>query len=189
MTFIQKSMLLLALIWLQGCGEYFVLSTPSTPQSTLKSISSDLTIGVEEVRLPKYLFKREIAVANSRSHVSFLSNAQWAEDLDEGLTRRLVAYLQRKLNTPRVFAYPWGVEEQPRYVLLLTINQFVKQNGRVYLDAAWQIRNTRTQSSIARRYQTEVVAGDSASEIVDAMDRAFMQLEEAIGDSVATVAR
>ena len=70
---------LIALLGLSGCvsSNYYVLSTASQPGVTYRY--KNQVIGVEKITVPKYLFKREIAVAKSASQIIFLDGAVWAE--------------------------------------------------------------------------------------------------------------
>jgi len=137
-----------------GSGNYYILSNPSQPAHTRQM---HMSIGVETVTVPKYLFKRDLAVAKSSNHIVFLSGAQWAEDMDEGLTRRIVSYLQRALHNPDVHAYPWG------------------------LDASWSLEDTQSGRSTSHLFSTVVETGGSdAQHIVRAMDRAFGNFEAAL---------
>jgi len=171
---------LLLLLALGGCGtsSYYVLSTAPQPATTYSHVKG--AIGVEKVSVPKYLFKREIAVARSNSQVTFLSGASWAEDVDEGLTQRLVSYLQKKFNKPEVYSYPWGVSSQPRIKVKVQISRFIAQGDRVYLDASIRLENMQTGKRKAKLFSTSVPSGSSASSIVEAMDRAFDRLEEEV---------
>ena len=88
---------LIILFTLNGCvssGNYYILSQPSQPTATYANKSR--IIGVEKVTVPAYLYKREVAVAKTLSQISLLSGAVWGEDLDEGLTQRLISFLQKK---------------------------------------------------------------------------------------------
>ncbi len=161
-----------------GSGNYYILSNPSQPTQVRQVHTS---IGVETVTVPKYLFKRNIAVAKSSNRIVFLSGAQWAEEMDEGLTRRIVTYLQRALHNPNVHAYPWGVEQQPKRILKIAVSRFIAQNGKVYLDASWSVEDTQSGRSTSYLFSTEVEAGGSDAEhIVAAMDRAFGRFEAAL---------
>ncbi|KYJ87191.1 hypothetical protein AS592_11875 [Sulfurovum riftiae] len=169
---------------LTGCvsSNYYVLSTAPQPATTYRYVNG--TIGVEKVIVPKYLFKREIAVAKSASQVTFLSGASWAEDIDEGLTQRLISFLQKKFNKPEVYNYPWDVGEQPRIKVKVQISRFIAQGDRVYLDASIQLENMRTGKRKAKLFSTTVPSGSSASSIVAAMDRAFDRLEEEVAEGI-----
>ena len=167
------------------------LTTTSTFSLLLHSLQSysskSRVIGVEKVIVPKYLFKREIAVAKSSSQISFLPGASWAEDLDEGLTQRLIGFLQKKFNQPNVYAYPWGVDRQPATKVKVQITRFIAQGDKVYLDANWEAENMHTHQRKARLFSTTVPTSSDASSIVSAMDRAFGELEESVAKGLRGV--
>lgn len=169
---------------LGGCisSNYYVLSTPSLPANTYAY--KPTSIGVEKVTVPEYMFKREIAVAESASQIRLLSNATWGEDLDAGLTQRLIGFLQKKFNQPEVYAYPWNVDRQPDRKINVHISRFIAQGDKVYLDANWAVENMHTHQSKARLFSTTVQTSNQSDEIVAAMDRAFGQLEEVIAGGV-----
>jgi len=172
--------ILFVLMVLGGCvsSNYYVLSTAPQPATIYSNISG--SIGVEKVIVPKYLFEREIAVAKSSSQVTFLGGASWAEDIDEGLTQRLISFLQKKFNKPEVYNYPWDMHEQPRVKVKVQVSRFIAQGDRVYLDASIQLENMKTGKRKARLFSTTVPSGSNASSIVTAMDKAFGQLEEQV---------
>lgn len=169
---------------LSGCmsGEYYVLSNASTPNKTYAYTKQ--RIGVEKVTVPEYLFKRELAVAKSSSEVIFLSDATWAEDLNIGLTQRLISFLQKKFNQPHVYAYPWGTDRQPSKKVKVTVSRFIAQGNKVYLDANWEVENLRTGRSKAGLFSTAVPTSKNSKSIISAMDRAFGQLEETVANGV-----
>lgn len=175
-----------ALLIVSGCAfnNYYVLSTASQPKESYSYKSQ--VIGVEKVTVPKYLFKREIAVAKSSNQIVFLGGAAWAEDMDAGLTRRVIAFLQKKFKQPRVYAYPWGMDREPDIKVKVHISRFIAQNNHVYLDANWEVKSMRTEKSSVKLFSTTVPTQSDADSIVDAMDRAFGELEEdvALGVSV-----
>ena len=171
---------LLTAFLLSGCfsSKYYVLSNASAPEKTYTH--SKMTIGVEKVSVPEYLFKRDIAVAESSNEIEFLSDAVWAEDLDAGLTRRLVQFLQKKFNQPNVHPYPWGIENQPTKKVKVQISRFIAQGDKVYLDANWEVKNMSTGRSKAKLFATTVATQSDADSIVSSMDKAFRELEETI---------
>ena len=169
---------------LSGClsSNYYVLSTASHPTQTYNY--SHKVIGVEKVTVPEYLFKREIAVAESSSKIRLLSNATWAEDLDAGLTQRLIRFIQKKFNAPNVYHYPWGLDSQPTEKIKVQISRFIAQGDMVYLDANWQVENMKTGKIKARLFSTTVPTSGEANDIVSSMDKAFSQLEETVANGV-----
>lgn len=167
-----------------GCtlSNYYVLSTASQPKESY--VYKPQIIGVEKVTVPEYLFKREIAVAKSSSEVIFLNGSQWAEDMDTGLTRRLIAYLQKKFKQPGVYAYPWGTDSQPDIKVKVQVSRFIAQGKSVYLDANWEVRDMQTDKRKLKLFSTTVPTQTDAGSIVDAMNKAFTKLEEDVARGV-----
>ena len=183
--FNRTAFLLAIALLVSGCtfsSNYYVLSISKQPSVTYEQTKR--SIGVEKVTVPKYLFKRELAVAKSSSQVAFLSGAVWAEDMDEGLTNRLIGFLQKKFQQPRVYPYPWGVSDQPGLKIKVQISRFIAQGNKIYLDANWEIEDMKSHKKIARLFNTSVMTKSDATSIVDAMDRAFGELEEKVAKGV-----
>ncbi len=179
-----KIAMILTLLFIYGCGSkgFYILSTVQNPQTIYKSRYK--SIGVEKITLPQYLFKREIAVAKSSSQVTFISGV-WAEDLDRGLTNRVIGYLQKKFNIPNVKAYPWGTDKQPNLIVQIQITRFIAQGDKVYLYANWKVENTSSGKSISKLFNTTTPT-DSKDEanIVASMDSAFGELEDDIARGI-----
>lgn len=170
----------MVLLSLNGCfsNHYYILSTPSTPKHTYTK--HPMRIGVEKVTLPKYLFKHEIAVAASTNEVVFVSDGTWAEDLDEGLTLRVIGFLRKKFNQPNIDAYPWGTDKQPHKIIHIAISRFIAQDHIVYLDAAWEIKNMQTGHARSKLFSTAIPTDMTTPNIITSMNQAFSQLEENI---------
>ena len=177
--------ILMALLGFSGCvtsSNYYVLSV--APQPATVYAHNNRIIGVEKVTVPEYLYKREIAVAKTSSQITMLSGSVWGEDLDAGLTQRLISFLQKKFKQPSVYAYPWGIDRQPSVKVNVVITRFIAQGDKVYLDANWEIMNISTHKRKAKLFNTSVATSSDAASIVDAMDRAFGQLEEDVARGV-----
>jgi len=175
-----------ALFILNGCfsaSNFYVLSVASQPQSTY--VSNHRSIGVEKVTIPAYMFKRQIAFAKSPSQIAYMSSAEWGEDLDEGLTNRLISFLQKKFSEPRVYQYPWQTDTPPYKKVKLQITRFIAYGDRVYLDANWEIETLATGKRRSRLFSTSVATkAGSAASIVASMDAAFRQLEESVASGL-----
>ena len=178
MTILSTAMLLFLLSGCVSSSNYYVLSVASQPGTVYPK--QNRSIGVEKVTIPAYLYKREIAIAKSPSQIGFISGSEWGEDLDEGLTHRLISFLQKKFRQPRVYVFPWNTDSIPSQVVKLNITRFIAYGDRVYLDANWEIKSKSGQTR-SRLFTTSVPtkSGEAAS-IVASMDAAFRQLEESI---------
>ena len=166
-----------------GSSNYYVLSVASQPNKVYAH--KNRVIGVEKVTIPAYLYKREIAIAKSPSQIGFMSGSEWGEDLDQGLTNRLISFLQKKFRQPRVYEYPWNTDSKPSRKVKLQITRFIAYGDSVYLDANWEVENLSTGGSRSRLFSTSVptTSGNAAS-IVASMDAAFRQLEESIANGL-----
>lgn len=184
--FNKKSLLALSLVLgLSGCfsSHYYILSTALQPEYIYEH--SKLSIGVEKVTVPKYLFKREIAVAKSASEVTFVSDGTWAEDMDTGLTTRLISFLQKKFNAPNVHLYPWDTNKQPDKKVTLHISRFIAEKEYVYLEASWEIITMKTTHKTAKLFQERFKIERLDTEgIVETMHKAFGLLEAAIAHNI-----
>jgi len=173
---------LITLLGLNGClsttSNYYVLSVASQPTSVYAT--SNMVIGVEKVTVPGYLYKRDIAIAQSNSQITLLGNALWGEDLDAGLTNRLIGFLQKKFNQPNVYSYPWGIDQQPDIKVSVHVSRFIAQGDYVYLDATWSVENIKTKRRKARLFSTKVATKSDPQSIVSSMDKAFAEFEETI---------
>lgn len=168
----------ITVMMLAGCGatsSYYMLSVPTIPTKTYAALHK--SIGVEKVTLPSYFDKRLLAVAHSSSQIRFHSSAVWAEDMNTGLTNRLIGYLQKTFHQPQVYAYPWDTHTQPELKVRVQVTRFIAQGDRVYLDANWEIANLQNNTHQAKLFSTSVKTGNNAENIVQAMDSAFSQLE------------
>lgn len=186
MNILKTLLILLALFGLNGClsgaKNYYILSVASTPTTTYTARNK--VIGVEKVTVPGYLYKRDLAVAQSNSKITLLGNALWGEDLDAGLTQRLIGFLQKKFNQPNVYAYPWGITRQPDVKVSVQITRFIAQGDKVYLDATWSLENIKTKRRVARLFSTTVPTKHDTESIVSSMDRAYSQFEETVAHGI-----
>ena len=184
---VVKIFLTLAMLFgLQGClsssKNYYILSMVSQPSKVYTSHKN--IIGVEKLTVPAYLYKRDIAIAKSNSQITLLGNALWGEDLDTGLSNRLIGFLQKKFNQPDVYAYPWGIDKQPDVKVSVQITRFIAQENHVYLDATWSLEDIKTKRREARLFSTKVVTSSNVGSIVNAMDMTFSKFEETVARGI-----
>ena len=128
--------------------------------------------------------KRKLTVATSANQITQLHDASWGEDMDSGLTQRLISFFQKKFSQPDVYAYPWGVDRQPDIKVKVQINRFLAQGDMVYLDANYVITHIKSKKSRAFMFNTSIKTSQEANAIVASMDKAFGKLEEDIASKI-----
>ena len=178
----------LSLLLLNGCSShntFYILSTASSPKTVYPLKSS--IVGVESIVVPRYLFKREIAIAISSHEVDFLADASWAEDLNEGLTRRLINFLQKKFQLGSIYHYPWNLSQAADFKVTVHISRFIFLDGFVYLEADWQVYKAIKSQSFSKLSSIKIPTLNNKNSIVRAMDLAFAELEVEIADTLIRV--
>lgn len=182
--------LYLTLFTLVSCSsapkDLYVLSTVKEP--AIKLTQNHTYIGVENITLPQYLNGQGIPVAKNPNEIFMLGGAKWAEALDTGLTNRLIMFLQKKFQLPTVYHYPWDIRAASGLKIKVRITHFIAQDDHVYLDANWQINKLDNDVIIAELFRTHLPADlSSAAAVVNAMDKAFSQLETQIAETIQKI--
>ncbi len=179
---------LILIILFSGCAmsskNYYILSdtTPIKIVPISKTISS---VGVANIELPEYLLKGAIPMQKKSQKISFSKSDFWGVDMDKALSNRLVSYLQKRLNMPAVYNYPWGVRGQKVDTkLYLKISHFIAIENIVYLDASWQWidKNGDTNSHLFSKKSES--KSDDIEDVVKEMNTLFRKLEESIASSM-----
>ncbi len=171
-----------------GCSSHriggYLLQEPTLEIPPLGKI--DLAIGVERIALPQYLKRGFVVYENDRGELVEERDAKWAVHLPDALTDRLIAYLQERLHSPRIYHYPWQTHSEPPLLLRVTIDRFIAHEGRLLLRAQWQLYDTKDRHLKSGIYRTTVPLSPrfKAQEIVEAMNLAFSRLEEEIARSI-----
>lgn len=175
------------LLLLVGCSSttaknLYIFSMPTEPP--MKYESMGMTIGVEQVIIPKYLARREISLVKNSNQLLLLKNAIWAENLDVELTSHLINFLQKKFQQPAVYLYPWDASHSKGVTVELRITRYITQNKQLYLDASWEVNSLTNDKRVIKLFSIVVATNPTAEAIVNAMDQAFRQLEEEIAKSI-----
>ena len=175
-------------LFLGGCSivgkNYYILldTTPIEVLSISKSISS---IGVANIELPEYLLKGGIPIHDKAQNISFSTSDFWGVAMDKELSNRLISYIQKRLNMPEVYNYPWGVRGvKISSKLYLKISHFIAKENIVYLDASWQWID---QNGDAKSYlfsKKVESKSENIKDVVEGMNHAFRKLEESIVSSM-----
>jgi hypothetical protein len=139
-------------LWLAGCGSFLPKPTPSSSKifvlfSPLKATerqdfdrTGQISLGVGPVRLPAYLYRREIVTRVAENRFDVSENDRWAEPLDENFTHVLAQNLSVLLGSDRIITYPWPLDKKPRYRVEIAVFRFeVNSAGEAELTARWAV--------------------------------------------------
>jgi len=180
----SRLFLIALLLILNGCGssKYFMLTEP---QSVNRHYNHRLeVVGVEKISLPEYMKQGKVAKQISSTQIDYLNDANWLEDMEESLTKRLIVTIQKGFNTPSVYAYPWGLSKQSNIKVQVRINKFIAYGDSVYLDANYEITHLKSDKKYSKLFNTKVSTKDDTPSIVSSMNIAFSRLSKSITDGL-----
>ncbi len=188
------------LLWLAGCASpsqpsrfYRLASgTPplAMPQPAIPAQPLPL-IGVGPVQLAGYLDRPQIVTRSTTYRLQLHEFDRWAGTLQENTLQVLSDVLQRELPGTQVIGYPWHNGVHPDYEVLLTINRFEREGGRVRLDASWTLL-AQPQGHGVRlgRLHFEAPVDDSSMEaVVAAASDTLEQLARSLAVELAPLLR
>jgi len=162
---------------LSGCSskEFYTLGDISNIEVG-DTITNEF-IGVEQVKVPAYLMNSPIYIKKSNYHIERLDNANWVNSMEEHLTSVLIAYLQKYMNNPNIYLYPWSRIRHIDKRLTLIINDFIASSGVVTLSARYRILDKRSGKIYSYFYETEEnIDGKRVEDMISAMERAYFRL-------------
>ncbi len=169
------------MLTLSGCGSsrYFMLAEPSTTIAKVYSHKLPV-VGVEKISLPEYMKQGKVAKQISSTQIEYLDNDNWLEDMEQSLTKQLIVTIQKSFNTPKVYAYPWGLSKQASLKVQVRINKFIAQGAYVYLDANYEITHMDSGRKYSKLFSTKVETKEDTKSIVSSMNIAFSKLSKNI---------
>jgi len=173
------------LFFFNGCSskEFYTLGDISDVKPAV--VENREFIGVEQVKVPAYLMTTPIYVKKGKYHIQKLDNANWVNSMDERLTSVLIAYLQKYMNNPNIYLYPWSGIRHINKKLTLIINDFIASNGVVELNARYRILNKDTKKVDSYFFETkESIDGKRVDDMISAMERAYFKLIQDISNNL-----
>ena len=136
-----------AAVFLCGClnlepvsdpTRHFVLGSMAPAAETTRA-TPGMTLGLSPVVLPEYLARPWLAVRTSENEIHYSDFNRWGEQLDRGIQRALARNLSQLVDSSRIWMDSWRQDEVDT-VVRVVVHQFdVDVNGRVVLDAQWQV--------------------------------------------------
>ncbi len=177
----MKQILFIPLLLLfVGCStkEYYTFGDNVRDIST--SLNCKKTIAIEKVKIPKYLTDTSIVYQVSPYRVIRLKNANWLTPMKKRLTNVLIDYLQKSLNNPNIYLYPWESKKKTDIKVSVKIKRFIAYKDKVILEARYQIKNLKTKESQTKLFTTNIPTSHLAEDIMESMEKAYFKLIEVI---------
>lgn len=127
---------------ISGVGNTYVyyLIDPVADAVPIQQEDRPLAIEVQDLHIPQYLEKFQIATRDESNRLKYAEYKQWGENLRKNLTRTLARNLQAMLGTQDVGTPQNRSLSAPDYRLHVHIEQFERdRDARVRLIARWQL--------------------------------------------------
>jgi uncharacterized lipoprotein YmbA len=176
------SIALFALL-INGCSskEYYTLGDTSAIMTT---VTYPQSIAVEKVDVPKYLKDNAIVRQVSPYQVIRLKNANWLTPMQKRLTNVLISYLQKSLNNPNIYLYPWESKKETNKKVSLKIQRFISYKNYVILEASYQITNLKTKAHQTKLFSTKVATTEEVESMMESMEKAYFKLIKEIKKNI-----
>ena len=175
----------LVVLLLNGCSskEYYTLGDTSSINFSSQKVCQQ-TIAVEKVEIPKYLKDNAIVKQVSPYQVIRLKEANWLTPMQKRLTNVLINYLQKSLNNPNIYLYPWESTKDTDKKISLKVTRFIAYNNEVILEASYQIKNLKTKKRTTKLFNTKVPTTEKTEKMMEAMETAYFKLTEDIKNNI-----
>jgi len=145
----QASIVAMLLIILGACvggpslpTRFYILSAMDvTSPAPGLLLPDNVTIGVGPVNIPAHLDRPQIVTHSSSNQLDLADFDQWAEPLNENISRVLVENLSNLLQSERIYSFSNSSRLSDKgYQLVIDITRFEQNvDGVVYLDAKWML--------------------------------------------------
>jgi uncharacterized lipoprotein YmbA len=137
-------------------------------------------IAIEKVNVPKYLTDTSIVYQITPYRVIRLEDANWLTPMKKRLTNVLIDYLQKSLNNPNIYLYPWESNKETDIKVSVKIKRFIAYKDNVVLEARYQITNLKTHKSETKLFSTKIPSSHRTEDIMASMEKAYFKLIEEI---------
>ena len=193
-----KRTAVLSLLALTACSstpptDFYVLTSlaDTTPQAIEASARAEVgpLVGVGPVELPSYLDQPAIVTRASANVLTLAEFDQWAQPLQDGITRILAEDLSQLLPVERIAVFPWKRADPVDIQVIVRVARFEVVSGQARLAAEWGLVSGDEGEVVSRRSSiAEPVSGAGYASRVAAMSRALARLSKEIAAAIAETA-
>jgi len=126
---------------------FYVLGQPKKIRS---APGGGATVYVNRVEIPAYLARTSLVTMKSGVEVEYSPTARWAEPLDQGISRAVADALNQNSGFRAYSFSPTVPPPAHSYDIRIRIERFEgNDNGKVVLQARWEITTTDSSEAIA----------------------------------------
>jgi uncharacterized lipoprotein YmbA len=165
------------IIFLGACSSKQLYTIGDTTNIERGEKSSREFIAIERVELPSYLMDSPIYKKKNPYHLVKIENANWIGNIDKHLTRVVISYLQKSLDNPNIYPYPWSNIDHIDKKISITITKFIAYKDLVTIEANYNILDKKRKTDKNHFFSAkEQIEGRDIEAMLDAMERAYFKL-------------
>jgi uncharacterized protein len=183
-----------------GCAStpptrFFVLSSSPNFEKVRKPEGGRcFAIGIGPVKLPEYLNQAEIVTRITQNELRVDEFAQWAEPLEDNISRALAENLSSLLCTRRIAIFPWKGGIPIDYRIDVQVIQMDGMLGKnALLDIKWSITDGTDRKKLPlitkRSTYREPTEGGDYGTFVSAQSRNLASLSREIAETILILSK
>ena len=172
-----------------GCGSaptrFYVLD--ALPDSRNPGGEQGPSVGVGPVTFPQYLDRPQIVTQSSENRLELSEFDQWAEPLQDNLTRVLAENLGSLIPTDSIYIFPWRGTSAIDYKVTLEVNRFIGTlGGNAELTARWTIIEEKARKTLLTKRSSfsEPTGGVGSDALAAALSRNIAALGREIAAAI-----
>jgi uncharacterized lipoprotein YmbA len=147
-----------------------------------------VNVGVGPFAIPGYLDRAQFVLRVGPNEVNPVEAARWAESLEEGFERVLVASLGERIPGVTVYSHPWRATTLTQWIVTGSIHRFeADATGEAVLDITWRVLDPdRKPTNLGAR---SVLRAQSAAPTIEQEVSALSETVEQFAALLAEVLR
>ena len=184
------------LLQVVGCAgrsrpsSYYVLSPAAGTELAMQHTtpgSSDISIGISRINLPKYLKMQQIVTRTGSNELYLAEFDRWAGRIEEDIGRVIAENLSLMLATDKVLSYPSMVAVPQDYIIKIDISRFDgRLGGDIELIVRWAVFDGQGNAvhSVTASHIMEAARGGGYADMVAAQSRALAVFSRELADVI-----
>ena len=195
------AIIMLGALWMvhSGCASspptrFYALSPSATTVQEIKPSADDgcLSFGIGPIKIPNYLNQPKIVTWKGSNELTGAEFDNWAERLEDNLTRVLAKDLSNLVCTKTIVLFPWRGKIALDYRIEMEVLRLDGSlGGDVTLEAWWMVLSGDGKKMRLNKKSTftEAAAGKDYNSLVSAESRAVGLLSSEIAEAIKTLPR
>ena len=172
-------------VFFVGCSSKQLYTIGDTSHIPTNPKASRKFIAVQKIELPIYFMDSPIYRKDSPYHLKEIEKANWINSMDVHMTNVLISYLQKSMNNPNIYAYPWSNIKKIDKKISISISTFIAYKNYIFLDANYHILDKVGKNSSNYLFNTkEAIDDESIESMIRAMETSYFRLAKEIKEKL-----